>query len=115
MTFWKRFYNLCTEKNMKPNPVAKEIGISSGIITKWKNGDLPSTKYLIMLSEYFDCSTDYLLCKTDIKKEQTANEQPVSDDMKELIEIYQGLSPEHQNALLVLADQLGKGQSSEQS
>lgn len=64
--FWERFYNLCITRNTKPNPVAKEIGISSGIITKWKSTDaLPNGETLIKLADYLECSVDYLLGRTD--------------------------------------------------
>lgn len=64
--FWKRFYNLCLEKGTKPNPVGKEIGISSGIITKWKNeSTLPNGETLIKIADYLGCSVDYLLGRTD--------------------------------------------------
>ncbi len=57
MTFWDRFYQLCEAHNTKPNPVAKELGISSGVVTRWKNvGEPPSGKILIQLANYFDCS-----------------------------------------------------------
>ena len=60
--FWERFYNLCLEKDTKPNPVAKKIGISSGIVTKWKNEDtLPNGETLLKIADYFDVSVDYLL------------------------------------------------------
>ena len=64
--FWERFYDKCLEKGTKPNPVANEIGISSGILTKWKNNStLPNGETLIKLADYFNCSVDYLLGRTD--------------------------------------------------
>ena len=63
--FWERFYNLCISRGTKPNPVGKEIGISSGIISKWKTGAIPSGEMLIKISEYLDCSIDYLLGRSD--------------------------------------------------
>ena len=60
--FWQRFYDICLAHGTKPNPVAKEIGISSGILTKWKNnGALPNGETLMKLANYFNCSVDYLL------------------------------------------------------
>lgn len=60
--FWDRFYALCISKGTKPNPVAKEIGISSGVVTRWKNeGTLPSGETLVKLADYLNCSVDYLL------------------------------------------------------
>ena len=64
--FWERFYNMCTLKATKPNPVAKEIGISSGIVTKWKTtGTLPNGETLAKIADYLDCSVDYLLGHTN--------------------------------------------------
>lgn len=63
--FWKRFANLCEMSNEKPNPVAKKLDISSGTVTNWKSGTLPNTEALIKLSNYFNCSVDYLLGRTD--------------------------------------------------
>lgn len=63
--FWNRFYELCEMHNTKPNTLAKEIGISSGILTKWKKGTIPSGEMLIKLADYLDCSVDYLLGRTD--------------------------------------------------
>lgn len=64
--FWERFYNICLTRGTKPNSVAREIGISSGIITKWKSaGTLPKGETLIKIADYLDCSIDYLLGRTD--------------------------------------------------
>ena len=64
--FWKRFYQMCMLRGTKPNPLAKEIGISSGIVTKWKTvGGLPNGETLIKIADYLDCSVDYLLGRTD--------------------------------------------------
>ena len=64
--FWERFYLLCLSNGTKPNPLAKEIGISSGIVTKWKNeGTLPNGETLLKIADYLDCSVDYLLGRTD--------------------------------------------------
>lgn len=66
--FWERFYTLCLENNTKPNPLAPIIGVSSGALTKWKSGTLPNGESLIKIADYFDCSIDYLLCRTDDRK-----------------------------------------------
>lgn len=65
MAFWDIFIELCEKFNVKPNPVGKELGISSGTITLWKNGSMPSGEKLLLLADYFNCSTDYLLGRTD--------------------------------------------------
>ena len=68
MDFWTNYKNLCSSKGMKPNTVAKEMGISSATITNWKNGTIPNGKILIQLAEYFKCSVDYLLGRTENPK-----------------------------------------------
>lgn len=59
--FWERFVQLCAERNTKPNPVAKELGISSGAVTNWKNGAVPQSATLKRIADYFGVSTSYLL------------------------------------------------------
>ena len=71
--FWERFMNLCTSYNTKPNPLAKELGFSSGILTKWKSGSLPSTEALLKISEYFNVSVDYLLGRDDYAANSITN------------------------------------------
>lgn len=59
--FWSVLIELCNQRNMKPNQVGKELGISSASFTKWKNGSIPTVDALIKLSEYFNVSIDYLV------------------------------------------------------
>ncbi len=65
--FWKNFIDLCNKKNVKPNPVAHELGISSGSITAWKNGRVPTSTTLQKLADYFGVSTEYLLSDNEEK------------------------------------------------
>lgn len=64
--FWNRFYKLCEEHNTKPNPLGKKLGISSGVITRWKQENAyPTVDLLIKISDYFGCSIDYLIGRSD--------------------------------------------------
>ncbi len=83
--FWKRFSEECALMGKKPNPVAKELGISSGTVTGWKNGALPKSELLSKIASYFNVSVDYLLGKTDIK------EKPATDDGDELSQEFKSL------------------------
>lgn len=62
--FWKNFYFLCEQKNMKPLQVVKEIGIAHGNITNWKKGKLPSGTNLQKIADYFGVTVDALLADT---------------------------------------------------
>ncbi len=95
MTFWERFYNLCIEHNIKPNPLASKLGIASGTISGWKSGKKPNTNHLELLCGYFNVSADYLLGKTYKKNEQTVpDELPASEELRKLIEESSTLSDE---------------------
>ncbi len=63
--FWNKFYDLCISIGSKPNPVGKKVGISSATITQWKQGAIPAGDNLVKIADFFDCSVDYLLGRTD--------------------------------------------------
>ena len=71
---------MCLKRGKKPNPVGKEIGLSSGIISKWKAGGIPNGETLMKLSKYFDVSIDYLLgISPQIEIKETDIEPILSD------------------------------------
>ena len=63
--FWERLCDMCVKKGCKPNTVARAIGLSSATATKWKHGAIPNGEALTLIADYFDCSVDYLLGRTD--------------------------------------------------
>ena len=86
MTFWERFYALCLEQGTRPNPVCKQLGFSNATATHWKAGQLPGLSSLKRIADYFNVSVDYLLGKTDTKKEQAVpDELPASEELQKLI------------------------------
>lgn len=92
--FWERFYSLCLSNGKRPLQIVKELSIASGIITKWKNGTIPNGETLIKLSEYFDCSIDYLLGRTD----EPTGDTYLSTDEKKLVTAYRN-KPEMKSAV----------------
>ena len=120
--FWQRFYDLCVKMGTKPNPVGKITGISSATITQWKQGSIPSGESLAKIADYFDCSIDYLLGRTDnpqshknstsvsvgdvsgnsgaIGVGNTVTAAPLDGFQKLLIELYNNLTPEEQVDLI---------------
>lgn len=75
--FWINFVNLCNEHNIKPNPLAKELGISSGTLTGWKKGSSPRDTAVQKIANYFNVSPEYLLGKST-QKEKTATTDDLS-------------------------------------
>jgi transcriptional regulator with XRE-family HTH domain len=100
--FWERFVQLCAERNTKPNPVAKELGISSGAVTNWKNGAVPQSATLKRIADYFGVSVSYLQGLSDepsvVLSDQvianlSANVQRVVDELDKQKKPVPGLNP----------------------
>ena len=58
--FWEKFILLCEKKNKSPNMVCSELGLSTAIATKWKNGSIPRDTTLLKIADYFGVSVEYL-------------------------------------------------------
>ena len=71
--FWNKFIELCEMNNIKPNPLGKELGVSSESLTKWKNGAIPGAETLVKIADRFDVSVDYLLDRTEQKNASMNN------------------------------------------
>ena len=64
--FTDRFIQILQEKNLTAYKVAKETGISQGLMNEYKNGvKLPTVQNLIKIADYLNCSIDYLLDRVD--------------------------------------------------
>ena len=59
--FWTQYQHLCQNIGKSPNGVAKELGLSSGTVTFWKNGKIPKSDTLKKIADYFGVTVDYLL------------------------------------------------------
>jgi transcriptional regulator with XRE-family HTH domain len=108
--FWDRFKDLCEKDGTKPNPVAAQLGISSGAVTKWKKtGITPNGSTLQLIAERFDVSVDYLIGKTDDPSPQQKKPAAISDELWEamqnnpravaLLELLLKMSPEQMDAI----------------
>ena len=71
--FWNIFYNLCIINNTTPNAVCKELNLSNATATHWKNGTMPKGDVLSQIADYFNCSVDYLLGRTNTPEENIIN------------------------------------------
>lgn len=67
--FGKRLRELRKEKNLSQADVAKLLGVTQQAVGNYESGSRdPDTATLTKLAGYFDCSVDYLLGRTDIRK-----------------------------------------------
>lgn len=61
-----RLFELREERNLTQDDIAKAIGTSRTNIGRWEKGtNEPCSSCLISLADYFECSVDYLLGRSD--------------------------------------------------
>ncbi|MCL2570336.1 MAG: helix-turn-helix domain-containing protein [Firmicutes bacterium] len=62
--------DLMIETNTTSQKLAKEIGVSDVTVNRWKSGNISDLflSRLVMLGNYFQCTLDYLIGRTDNHK-----------------------------------------------
>ena len=61
MTFWERIRLLCSEKNTTPTALCKSLGLSTSMVTRWKNGTIPNQTTMDILAESLGVTAHYLM------------------------------------------------------
>lgn len=90
--FYSRLKQICEENNTTVTALSKELHLSSGNLSKWKNGCVPKSETLTKIAEHLNISVDYLLGYTV----ETDNEE------QELIDFFVNLSTEHKRLAIKL-------------
>ncbi len=68
----ENIFKLLKKKNIQQKDLATGIGISPSVLSDWKKGRIkPSVGDIVHIANYFDCSVDYLLGRTDTPSSQT--------------------------------------------
>ena len=64
--FAERLKELREEKQLSQNQLAKELNISSVCVSRWESEKrTPNIDSIILLCQYFKCTSDYLIGLTD--------------------------------------------------
>lgn len=64
--FTDRFRQLLQSNGLTAYRIAKETGISQGLMAEYNRGEkIPTVNNLVKIANYLDCSIDYLLGRTD--------------------------------------------------
>lgn len=66
--FYTQLVKLCKERGVKPSPVLKELGLSSGNLKRWANGASANYDTLDKLAKYFGISVNYFFDDDNQKK-----------------------------------------------
>lgn len=103
MCFFDKYNALCQSRGKSANAVAKELGLSSGVVTLWKqNGTTPRSETLKKVADYFHVSVDFL---TNSETDPVAK---YDNDLAVLASIFPDLSPENRRLLVGIAKEMHK-------
>ncbi len=85
---YKKIYDLCEDKGIKGAKMCTDTGISKGLLTDLKMGRRTGVSAVTAqkIASYFGVSVGYLLGEEDKKTEPTAQDDRLSENMKQLID-----------------------------
>ncbi len=67
--FGERLRRVLEEKELQGKELAKELNVEPPTVSNWLNGNrFPKDDMLIKIADFFDCSVDYLLGRTNYWK-----------------------------------------------
>ena len=95
--FYDQLIRICKERNVKPTPLIKSLGLSSGNLKRWQEGATVNSDILMKLADYFDVPVDYFFeeyNKGDIEIDDSAESS--------MTKVYKGLKshPDHIASML---------------
>lgn len=98
MTFIENLKRICTEKNTSPTALCKSLGYSTSKVGAWYNGSLPKERVMIELANALDCSVmDFFVDEEDLEEEE-----PLSDDELDILNIYRNLDRENKHKFMAM-------------
>ena len=66
MNITERIFDLMKKNSITAAQLSKELSLTKSIFTQWKQElQKPSVEAITKIADYFNVSTDYILCKTD--------------------------------------------------
>ena len=110
MTFGERLTELRTSAGYtKRNEFADKLGIPSTTLRNYETDVRePGHTFLKQISEFFNVTTDYVLCLSDNKRDSTRQLQAMNEfeQFHDFLQRYQRLNPLMQDAMLNMLEQL---------
>ena len=86
MALSEKLYTLRKKSGLSQEQLAEQLSVSRQAISKWESGQsVPESDKLIVISNYFKVSLDYLL--KEESEQETITETPATDDSKQTNDI----------------------------
>lgn len=101
-TLYENIIELCEERGIKGGKMCTDIGMSKGILTDLKMGRQAgiSAANAQKIASYFGVSVGYLLGEEEKEEKPTANDDELSENMKQLIDFVKSV-PEDKAELVL--------------
>lgn len=80
--FYDNIYKICNDKGTTPTTVLKELGFSTGNVSKWKKGSVPNIDMCVAIAQKLNVSLDYL-----VLLRSSSFESALSDSEQEWLDI----------------------------
>lgn len=81
--FYEQFLKICSENGVKPTPVLKQIGLSTGNLKKWESGSTVSADTLEKLAAYFGVPVDYFF-----QSDESYTNVEITDNANAISKVY---------------------------
>lgn len=90
--FYNQFLKICKENGVKPTPLIKSLGLSTGNLKKWSEGATVNSDILAKLADYFNVPVDYFF-----EDDEADAQMAITDDGNSIKKIYNVLAahPDH--------------------
>ena len=96
-----RLRELREGKKMYQEDLAKKINVSKSTIGMYERNERePNDETLLRLSSFFDCSTDYLLGRSDDPRLSEKEDKEADERARELLEILESMEDEEERKKL---------------
>ncbi|MBR0485670.1 MAG: helix-turn-helix transcriptional regulator [Oscillospiraceae bacterium] len=120
---------LCHQAGITKTNLFTDCGLNKNVISNLKNGSVPSVDKIAIIADYFNCSIDYLLGRSEMPNSQSittgdinnnisgdnnsnhvnVGNNQLSDDTKTLVEMIQDLPLLERSKVVVMIDEMRKG------
>lgn len=109
--FWDKLLILCNSKNISPNKMCADLGLSNATATRWKKGSVPRGTTLVQIADYFNVSTEELLFEP--KEIPPGETEGLDEKTTEILDMYSRLSDEQKKQALSYLEYLAQHRASE--
>lgn len=93
--------DLRLDLNLSQAELAEKVKTSQRNISRWENGENePTSTFVVVLADFFGCSTDYLLGREDDFGVIELSGAELTDAEKELLTLFRALPELRQEVLL---------------